>query len=76
MGGSKGGGGGGTSTPMYVPPVTPAPEYRFEDTAGLEEEANKKKRQVMAMKGRQSTILTGGDWKQNAVLGKRQLLGA
>lgn len=80
MGGMTGGGkspkGGGGGQQMYVPPATPAPTYQYPtDTTALEAEKNKQQKALMAMQGRQSTILTDESLTAPDVT-KRQLLGA
>jgi hypothetical protein len=59
--------------PAVVAP--PAPNYA-EDTATMEAEKSKAQKALLAMKGRQSTILTMDNQSNAADTGKRQLLGA
>lgn len=72
--GGKGGmlGGGGMGQAREVP----EPASYVEDTAKMEEEKSKAQKALLAMKGRQSTILTGESTLSTPEVGKRKLLGA
>jgi hypothetical protein len=76
---SFGGGGGskGAAKQAPIPPVVaPAAPNYAEDTAAMEAEKSKAQKALLAMKGRQSTILTMDNQSNAADAGKRQLLGA
>lgn len=77
MFGSPSSKGGSKSAPFQVPAVqAPAMPSYPADTSAMEAEKVKVNKALLAMKGRQSTILTGESTLGAPEVGKRQLLGA